>query len=77
MRPGTPLVLVAVAGKLTVSAPAEAVAAGAEGDVVEVRNLATGQRVKGIVTGPHTVTAQTNMDQTNMAQTKMAQTNMD
>lgn len=77
VRPGTPLVLVAVAGNLTVSAPAEAVTAGAEGDVVEVRNLSTGQRVKGIVTGPHTVTAQTNMDQTDMARTNMAATNMD
>ncbi len=61
VTPGAPLVLVAQAGGLSVSAPAEARDAGGEGDVVRVVNLSSGREVKAIVTGPNTVTAQTNM----------------
>ncbi|OYU18882.1 MAG: flagella basal body P-ring formation protein FlgA [Rhodobacteraceae bacterium PARR1] len=61
VTPGAPLVLVAQAGGLSVSAPAEAREAGGEGDVVLVVNLSSGREVKAVVTGPNTVTAQTNM----------------
>lgn len=61
VTPGAPLVLVAQAGGLSVSAPAEARDAGGEGDVVRVVNLSSGREVKAVVTGPNTVTAQTNM----------------
>lgn len=61
VQPGAPLVLMAVAGSLAVSAPAEALDAGAEGDVVRVVNLSSGREVKAIVTGQNTVMAQTNM----------------
>jgi flagella basal body P-ring formation protein FlgA len=61
VTPGAPLVLVAQAGGLSVSAPAEALDAGGEGDVVRVVNLSSGRAVKAVVTGPNTVTAQTNM----------------
>lgn len=58
---GNPLVLVAEAGGLAVSAPAEALEDGAMGDVIRVTNLSSGRIVKAVVTGPGTVTAQTNM----------------
>lgn len=61
VAPGAPLVLVAMAGGLSVSAPAEAREGGGEGDVVRVVNLSSGREVKAVVTGPNTVTAQTNM----------------
>lgn len=61
VTPGAPLVLVAMAGGLSVSAPAEAREAGGEGDVVRVVNLSSGREIKAVVTGPNTVTAQTNM----------------
>lgn len=61
VQPGAPLVLMAMAGNLAVSAPAEALDAGAEGDVVRVVNLSSGREVKAIVTGQNTVMAQTNM----------------
>lgn len=61
VQSGAPLVLVAQAGSLSVSAPAEALESGGEGDVVRVVNLSSGREVKAIVTGPNTVTAQTNM----------------
>lgn len=58
---GKPLVLVASAGGLAVSTPAEAVESGALGDVVRVLNLSSGREVKAIVTGPNRVAAQTNI----------------
>jgi flagella basal body P-ring formation protein FlgA len=61
VTPGAPLVLVAQSGGLSVSAPAEARDAGGEGDIVRVVNLSSGREVKAVVTGPNTVTAQTNM----------------
>ena len=61
VTPGAPLVLVAQAGGLSVSAPAEALDPGGEGDVVRVVNLSSGREIKAVVTGPNTVTAQTNM----------------
>lgn len=58
---GSPVVLAAQAGGLSVSAPAEALEDGAMGDVVRVTNLSSGREVKAVVTGPNAVTAQTNM----------------
>lgn len=58
---GAPLVLVAMAGGLEVSAPAEAMDSGALGDVVRVLNRASGREVKAVVTGPNRVAAQTNI----------------
>lgn len=61
VEPGAPLVLVAKAGGLSVSAPAEAKEAGLLGDVVRVVNLSSGREVKAIVTGPNLVSAQANI----------------
>lgn len=58
---GNPLVLIAAAGGLAVSAPAEALEDGAMGDVIRVVNLSSQREVKAIVTGRNSVTAQTNM----------------
>jgi flagella basal body P-ring formation protein FlgA len=58
---GNPVVLVAAAGGLAVSAPAEALEDGGMGDVIRVTNLSSGREVKAVVTGHNTVTAQTNM----------------
>lgn len=58
---GNPVVLVAQAGGLAVSAPAEALEDGGMGDVIRVTNLSSGRAVKAVVTGANTVTAQTNM----------------
>lgn len=58
---GNPVVLVAQAGGLAVSAPAEALEDGGLGDVIRVTNLSSGRAVKALVTGANTVTAQTNM----------------
>lgn len=58
---GNPVVLLARAGGLAVSAPAEAMDDGGMGDVIRVLNLASGREVKAIVTGKNSVTAQTNM----------------
>lgn len=61
VQSGAQVVLVAQAGGLVVSAPAEARDAGRSGDVVRVVNLSSGREVKAIVTGPNIVTAQTNI----------------
>jgi len=58
---GNPVVLLAAAGGLAVSAPAEALEDGGMGDVIRVTNLSSGREVKALVTGRNTVTAQTNM----------------
>lgn len=58
---GNPVVLVAAAGGLAVSAPAQALDDGGMGDVIRVINLSSQKEVKAIVTGPNAVTAQTNM----------------
>lgn len=58
---GNPLVLIAAAGGLAVSAPAEALEDGAMGDVIRVVNLSSQREVKAIVTGRNSVTVQTNM----------------
>lgn len=58
---GNPVVLVAKAGGLAVSAPAEALDDGGMGDVIRVLNLSSQREVKAIVTGKNSVTAQTNM----------------
>lgn len=58
---GNPVVLMAAAGGLAVSAPAEALDDGAMGDVIRVTNLSSGREVKALVTGHNTVMAQTNM----------------
>jgi flagella basal body P-ring formation protein FlgA len=58
---GAPVVLIASAGGLEVSAPAEAIEPGGMGDLVRVLNLASGREVKAVVTGPNRVTAQTNI----------------
>jgi flagella basal body P-ring formation protein FlgA len=61
VEPGAPLILVASAGGLQVSAPAEAREAGLMGDVVRVVNLSSGREVKAIVTGPNRVSTQANI----------------
>jgi len=61
VQSGAQVVLVARAGGLVVSAPAEARDAGQTGDVVRVVNLSSGREIKAIVTGPNIVTAQTNI----------------
>ena len=58
---GNPVVLVARAGGLAVSAPAEALEDGAMGDVIRVLNLSSQREVKVVVTGQNSVMAQTNM----------------
>lgn len=58
---GNPVVLMAAAGGLAVSAPAEALEDGGMGDVIRVTNLSSGREVKAVVTGRNTVAAQTNM----------------
>lgn len=58
---GNPVVLVAMAGGLAVSAPAEALDDGAMGDVIRVLNKSSGREVKAVVTGRNSVMAQTNM----------------
>lgn len=58
---GNPLVLMATAGGLSVSAPAEALESGQLGDVIRVVNLSSQREVKAVVTGKNSVTAQTNM----------------
>lgn len=58
---GNPVVLVAMAGGLAVSAPAEALDDGGMGDVIRVLNKASGREVKVVVTGRNSVMAQTNM----------------
>lgn len=58
---GNPVVLVATAGGLAVSAPAEALDDGGMGDVIRVLNLSSGREVKAVVTGRNSVMAQTNM----------------
>lgn len=58
---GNPVVLVAAAGGLAVSAPAQALDDGGMGDVIRVLNLSSQREVKAIVTGSNTVAAQTNM----------------
>lgn len=61
VEPGAPLVLVATAGGLQVSAPAEARDAGLMGDVVRVINLSSGREVRAIVTGPNQVATRANI----------------
>ncbi len=58
---GNPVVLMANAGGLSVSAPAEALEDGGMGDVIRVLNLSSQREVKVVVTGKNSVTAQTNM----------------
>lgn len=58
---GNPVVLVAMAGGLAVSAPAEALDDGGMGDVIRVLNTSSGREVKAVVTGRNSVIAQTNM----------------
>jgi flagella basal body P-ring formation protein FlgA len=58
---GNPVVLVASAGGLSVSAPAEALEDGGMGDVIRVLNLSSQREVKVVVTGQNSVMAQTNM----------------
>lgn len=58
---GNPVVLVAMAGGLAVSAPAEALDDGGMGDVIRVLNKSSGREVKAVVTGRNSVLAQTNM----------------
>lgn len=58
---GNPVVLVATAGGLAVSAPAEALEDGGMGDVIRVLNLSSQREIKAVVTGKNSVTAQTNM----------------
>lgn len=58
---GNPVVLLAAAGGLSVSAPAQALEDGGMGDVIRVVNLSSQKEVKAVVTGPNSVTAQTNM----------------
>lgn len=58
---GNPVVLVASAGGLSVSAPAEALEDGGMGDVIRVLNLSSQREVKVVVTGKNSVMAQTNM----------------
>ena len=58
---GNPVVLVAKAGGLAVSAPAEALEDGGMGDVIRVLNLSSQREIKAVVTGKNFVTAQTNM----------------
>ncbi|MBD1203339.1 MAG: flagellar basal body P-ring formation protein FlgA [Rhodobacteraceae bacterium] len=58
---GNPVVLVAMAGGLAVSAPAEALDDGGMGDVIRVLNKSSGREVKAVVTGRNSVMAQTNM----------------
>ncbi len=58
---GNPVVLVARAGGLSVSAPAEALEDGALGDVIRVLNLSSQREVKVVVTGQNSVMAQTNI----------------
>jgi flagella basal body P-ring formation protein FlgA len=58
---GNPVVLVARAGGLAVSAPAEALEDGGMGDVIRVLNLSSQREVKVVVTGQNSVMAQTNM----------------
>lgn len=58
---GNPVILMASAGGLAVSASAEALEDGAMGDVIRVTNLSSGRPVKAVVTGPNAVMAQTNM----------------
>jgi flagella basal body P-ring formation protein FlgA len=55
------VVLVASAGGLSVSAPAEALEDGGMGDVIRVLNLSSQREVKVVVTGQNSVMAQTNM----------------
>ena len=58
---GNPVVLMASAGGLSVSAPAEALEDGGMGDVIRVLNLSSQREVKVVVTGQNSVMAQTNM----------------
>ena len=58
---GNPVVLVAMAGGLAVSAPAEALDDGGMGDVIRVLNKSSGREVKAVITGRNSVLAQTNM----------------
>jgi flagellar basal body P-ring formation protein FlgA len=58
---GTPVALLATAGGLAVSAPAQALENGGMGDAIRVLNLSSQREVRAVVTGANSVTAQTNM----------------
>lgn len=56
VEPGMPLALVAQAGPLSVTAPAESRQAGQLGDIIRVVNLVSGKELKAIVTARGRVT---------------------
>ena len=61
IREGTPIALQVSVGAMSVTAPGEALENGRLGDVISLKNLSSGQVVKGIVSGANTVQLRPNM----------------
>ena len=62
VQSGTPIALQITAGPITVIASGEALEGGRVGDVIALRNLSSGQVVKGIVIGENSVALRPNID---------------
>ena len=61
VQSGTPIALQVSVGAISVIAPGEALENGRLGDVVELRNLSSGELVKGIVIGENSVNLRPNI----------------